>query len=211
MLKRFDDASLAAKLRAGIIENLRKRGGADKLLIVEGRYANHTLGDVSKELAQDPVTAAIGVIRIADPGVVSFNQSEADIARFMQQPWVMTGSDASGGHPRVYGSFARKYAKYTKSEKVISVRQFIERSSALTAETFGLTGRGHLRAGAFADLVVFDPNAYAERATYEAPTRTAQGVQTVVVNGVLAVDKGVLPGKAAGRALPHQPTAGTCR
>ena len=210
LLRRFDEAALADRLRAGITENLRKRGGADKLLIVEGKYLNRTLADVAKELGQDPVRAAIAVIRIGDPGVVSFNQSEADITKFMQQPWVMTGSDASGGHPRVYGSFARKYAKYTRAERAITLRQFIERSSALTADTFGLAGRGHLRAGAFADLVVFDPKTYAARATYEQPTLTAQGVRTVVVNGQVAVDKGALTGKAAGRALPHKPTPGTC-
>lgn len=211
LLRRFDDPALADKLRAGITENLRKRGGADKLLIVEGKYLNRTLADVAKELGQDPVRAAIAVIRINDPGVVSFNQSEADIAKFMQQPWVMTGSDASGGHPRIYGSFARKYAKYTRAERVITVRQFIERSSALTADTFGLAGRGHLRAGAFADVVVFDPRTYAARATYEQPTLTAQGVRTVLVNGVVAVDKGALAGKAAGRALGHKPIPGSCK
>ena len=210
LLKRFDDAALQAKLRAGVTENLRKRGGAGKLLIVEGKYRNQTLDQVAKALGQDPVSAAIAVIRIADPGVVSFNQSEADIASFMKQPWVMTGSDASGGHPRVYGTFARKYAKYVVADRVLGLRDFIERSSALTADTFGLTGRGHLRAQAFADVVVFDPRTYAARATYERPTELAQGVRAVVVNGVLAVDGGALTGKAAGRALPHRPTPGTC-
>jgi N-acyl-D-amino-acid deacylase len=211
LLKRFDDPALAEKLRAGVTENLRKRGGAEKLLIVEGKYANRTLADVAKELGQDPVAAAIAVIRIGDPGVVSFNQSEADITRFMQRPWVMTSSDASGGHPRVYGSFARKYAKYTRAERAITLRQFVERSSTLTADTFGLAGRGRLRSGAFADLVVFDPQTYAARATYEAPKLTAQGVRTVVVNGVVAVENGALTGKAAGRALVHKPTVGTCK
>jgi N-acyl-D-aspartate/D-glutamate deacylase len=129
----------------------------------------------------------------------------------MAMPWVMTSSDASGGHPRVYGSFARKYAKYTKEERAITLRQFIERSSALTADTFGLAGRGHLRSGAFADVVVFDPETYAARATYEQPKLLAQGVRTVVVNGVVALDNGAMTGKAAGRALAHKPTAGTCR
>jgi N-acyl-D-aspartate/D-glutamate deacylase len=211
LLKRFDDFALAERLRSGITENLRKRGGADKLLIVEGKYANRTLADAARELGQDPVNAAITVIRIGDSGVVSFNQSEADIKKFMAMPWVMTSSDASGGHPRVYGSFARKYAKYTKEERAITLRQFIERSSALTADTFGLAGRGHLRSGAFADVVVFDPETYAARATYEQPKLLAQGVRTVVVNGVVALDNGAMTGKAAGRALAHKPTAGTCR
>ncbi|WP_404334821.1 amidohydrolase family protein [Sphingomonas sp. MMS12-HWE2-04] len=211
LLKRFDDPALGARLRAGTAENLRKRGGAEKLLIVEGKYRNQTLAQVSTALGKDAVESAIAVIRIADPGVVSFNQSEADIAAFMQRPWVMTGSDASGGHPRVYGTFARKYAKYVVQDHVLSLRDFIERSSALTADTFKLEGRGHLRKGGFADLVVLDPRSYAARATYEAPTQLAQGVQTVVVNGVVAVDKGALTGAAAGRALPHRPTLGSCR
>ncbi|MDF7773952.1 amidohydrolase family protein [Sphingomonas sp. AOB5] len=210
LLKRFDDASQREKLRDGITENLRKRGGAEKLLIVEGKYLNRTLADVAKERNEDPVTAAISVIRIADPGVVSFNQSEDDIAAFMKMPWVMTGSDASGGHPRVFGSFARKYAKYVVAENVISLQDFIYRSSTLTADTFGLTKRGRIREGNFADIVVFDPKTYASQATYEQPRLLASGVRTVVVNGMLAVDNGAMTGKAAGRALPHKST-GTCK
>jgi len=211
LLKRFDDPALARRLRDGMIENLRKRGGAAKLLIVQGKYANRRLDDVARELRQDPVSAAISVIRIQDPRVVSFNQSEEDIAAFMRQPWVMTSSDASGGHPRVYGSFARKYRKYVVAEHVLTLREFIERSSALTADTFGLDGRGRLKPGGYADVVVFDPKRYAERATYEQPTLTAVGVRSVVVNGVLAVDGGQLTRRAVGRALKHRPTPGTCQ
>lgn len=211
LLKRFDDPAVADRLRDGIIENLRKRGGAAKLLIVEGKYAKRTLEDVARELRQDPVNAAISVIRIHDPRTVSFNQSEEDIGAFMRRPWVMTSSDASVGHPRVYGSFARKYRKYVAAEGVLTLREFIERSSALTADTFEIEGRGRLKPGAYADVVVFDPKRYAERATYEQPTLLADGVRTVVVNGLVAVDGGRLTGRAAGRALRHRPTPGSCR
>ena len=211
LLKRFADTSLDRKLRDGITENLRKRGGAEKLLIVEGLYKNRTLAAVAKDRGVDAVTAAIEVIKIADPGVVSFNQSEADIKAFMARPWVMTGSDASGGHPRVYGSFARKYAYYVKDQRALTLGQFIYRSATLTADTFGLAGRGRLTAGSFADVVVFDPKTYAAKATYEEPTLLASGVRSVVVNGVLAVDRGKMTGRAAGRALPHKPTPGSCR
>ncbi|MBX3565143.1 MAG: amidohydrolase family protein [Sphingomonas sp.] len=211
LLKRFADPGVELKLRDGIVENLRKRGGAEKLLIVEGRYKNQTLAAVAKARGEDAVTAAIEVIKIADPGVVSFNQAEPDIEAFMARPWVMTGSDASGGHPRVYGTFARKYDYYVKQRHVLTLGQFIYRSSTLTADTFGLTGRGRLSAGSFADIVVFDPKTYASRADYEHPTELAAGVRSVVVNGVLAVDKGKVTGKAAGRALPHKPTPGSCR
>jgi N-acyl-D-aspartate/D-glutamate deacylase len=181
------------------------------LLIVQGKFASRTLEDVARELAQDPVNAAISVIRIEDPRVVSFNQSEGDIVAFMRRPWVMTSSDASSGHPRVYGSFARKYRKYVVAEGVLTLREFIERSSALTADTFGLEERGRLKPGVYADVVVFDPKLYAERATYEQPTLPAAGVRAVVVNGALAVDGGRLTGRAAGRALKHRPTPRSCR
>ena len=211
LLKRFDDPALAGRLREGIVENLRKRGGPAKLLIVQGKYAKRTLAEVARQLRQDPVNAAISVIRIQDPRVVSFNQSEEDIAALMRRPWVITSYDSTGGHPRVYGSFARKYRKYVVDEHILTLREFIERSSALTADTFGIEGRGRLKPGAYADVVIFDPNRYAERATYEQPTLTARGVRTVLVNGVLTVDGGKLTGRAAGRALKHRPTPGSCR
>lgn len=210
LLRRFDDPALSPRLRAGMAENMRRRGGAAALLITQGAFKGRTLAEIARDRSEEPVVAAIAIIRSGDPAVASFNQSEPDIRAFMRRPWVMTGSDASAGHPRTYGSFARKYAKYVVAERVLTLRQFVERSSALAADTFGLAGRGRLEAGAFADVVIFDPRLYAARANYEQPTLAAAGVRTVLVNGILAVDKGVLTGRAAGRALPHRPTPGTC-
>ncbi|HYE28072.1 MAG TPA: amidohydrolase family protein [Allosphingosinicella sp.] len=211
LVGRLDDPRLAERLRADMAENLRRRGGAASLLITEGAFAGRTLAEVAKAGGEAAVPAAIAIIRTADPAVASFNQTEADIRTFMRRPWVMTGSDASAGHPRAYGSFARKYAKYVRSERVLTLRDFIERSSTLAADTFRLAGRGRLKPGAFADVVVFDPRRYAARATYRQPTLPAAGVSAVLVNGVLAVDHGALTGASAGRALPHAPTPGSCR
>ena len=136
--------------------------------------------------------------------------AESDIREFMRQPWTMTDSDASTAHPRIWGSFARKYAVYVKERKVITLREFIDRSSALTADWFGIKGRGHLTPGSYADVVVFDPATYAARATYEDPARPATGVKAVLVNGVPAVADGMLTGAAAGRALPHAAAKGAC-
>lgn len=210
MLRRFGDARLAARLRAEMADNLRRRGGAASLLITEGPHRGRTLAQLAGTAEADPIAAAIGVIRVGDPAVASFNQIEEDIAAFMRQPWVMTGSDASTGHPRAYGSFARKYAEYVVARRVLTLRAFIERSTALTADTFGIAGRGRLQPGAFADILVFDPARYAARATYEQPTQIATGVRTVLVNGVPAVENGALTGAAAGRGLARTPPAGTC-
>lgn len=211
MLARFDDPALQARLRADITENMRRRGGPGSLLIVEGKWRGQRLDAVAKAMDTDPVSAAIAAIRQADAATISFNMAESDIEAFMRQPWVMTDSDASTAHPRVYGSFARKYAVYVKQRKVLTTREFIDRSSATTADWFGLKDRGHLRAGAFADVVVFDPQTYAARATYESPEQTANGVRDVVVNGALAVADGQMTGTASGRALPHSPPAGACQ
>lgn len=211
LLRRFDDAAVAERLRNDMADNLRRRGGSASLLITEGEHRGKTLADVAGAVRLDPLAAAIAVIRVQDPSVASFNQTEADIAAFMRRPWVMTGSDASTGHPRAFGSFARKYSEYVVRRRVLTLRQFIERSTALTADTFGIEGRGRLRPGAFADIVVFDPRAYAARATYEQPTLLAAGVRTVLVNGIVAVDGGAPTGAAPGRALPQTPPAGTCQ
>lgn len=210
LLLRLDDGALAPRLRSDMAENLRKRGGPAALLITQGDLKGRTLADLTEAHGGDAVAAALAVIRVQDPPVASFNQNEGDIAAFMRRPWVMTGSDASPGHPRAYGSFARKYRKYVVEKRVLSLADFIHRSSTLAADTFKIEGRGRLQPGAFADIVVFDPTLYASRATYEQPTLLAAGVRTVIVNGAVAVDKGELTGKAAGRALPHKPTAGSC-
>ena len=209
LLRRFDDAALATRLRAEMADNLRRRGGAGALLITEGTHRGRRLAEVAG--TNDPIEAAISAIREADASVVSFNQTEADIETFMRQPWVMTSSDASDGHPRAFGSFARLYDEYVVRRRVLTLRAFIERSSARTADTFGLIDRGRLRPGAFADIVVFDPRTFAARATYEEPTELAAGVWAVFVNGVAAVENGALTGAASGRGLAHTPRAGSCR
>ena len=204
---RFGDPPTLARVRVDMAENMRKRGGADKLLLTT---RGKTLAAVAASLHGDPVAVAVALIREGDPAVISFNRREEDIARLVTQPWVMTGSDASPGHPRVDGTFARRYAVHVRQQRLLTLRPFIERSTALTADAFGLTGRGGLRPGNHADVMVFDPAGYAASAAYQQPNVLAASVRTVVVNGVLAVDGGALTGKAAGRAIAHVPPPGTC-
>ncbi|MBB5985462.1 N-acyl-D-amino-acid deacylase family protein [Sphingobium lignivorans] len=209
MLARFDDADTLERIKVEMRENMRRRGGADSLLITSGGpdISGKTLAQVGTDMGLDPVDAAVAILRKQSASVASFNQSEADIAAFMKRPWVMTSSDASTGHPRVYGSFARKYDKYVRQEQVVPLRDFIERSSRLTAEAFSLQGRGRLAAGSFADVLVFDPERYSARADYVQPTLFAKGVRFVFVNGGLAVEDGAPTGVSAGRALPRTATS----
>jgi N-acyl-D-aspartate/D-glutamate deacylase len=202
-----------ARMRPEIADNLRRRGGPASLLITSGppETEGKTLEAVAKTRGLDPIDAAIAILKERETGVASFNQREDDIAAFMRRPWVVTGSDASPGHPRYYASYARKYATYVKEKKVIDLRTFIDRSTAVTAAMFGLEGRGQLKPGAFADVIAFDPRTFAPRADYTHPTLFATGMRTVVVNGRLAVEDGAPTGIAGGRPLPHQPPAGSCK
>lgn len=206
MLARLDDP----RVREGMTDNLRRRGGAGSLLVAEGRWKGKRLQQIADETGTDPVSAALAVIRSGDVSVVSFNMAEADIAAFMRQPWTMTGSDASAGHPRSFGSFARKYAVYVKERQVLSLREFIDRSTAITADFFGIRDRGRLTVGSFADIAVLDPDTFAARATYEQPELTATGMRAVIVNGRVAVADGAPSGEAAGKALRHTPPPGSC-
>lgn len=208
MLKRFDDPALQARLHADMAENLRRRGGPESLAVVEGRWKGRKLADIARETRLDPVPAAIAAIKAGDTATISFNMDGGDIITFMRQPWVVTGSDASTGHPRAFGSFAEKYTVYVRESANLSLRDFIDRSSAVTADIFKLADRGRLKPGHFADIAVFDPQGYAARATFERPELTAVGMRYVLVNGTLAVDQGAVTGAAAGRALLHRPAQG---
>lgn len=212
MLGRFADEAALTRMLPEIADNLRRRGGPAAILITSGprSVSGKTLEAIAREQGSDPVTAAIAVLKLDEVGIASFNQSEADIAAFMQQPWVVTSSDASAGHPRYYASFARKYATYVKERKVIDLRSFIAASTIRTARIFGLTDRGELKPGAYADVIAFDPARFAPRADYAQPALFSRGMEVVVVNGQLAIEDGQPTGTAAGRPLPRQPKAGTC-
>jgi N-acyl-D-aspartate/D-glutamate deacylase len=209
MRARLADPALEARLRAEIAENIRGRGGPDAMLIVSGAHRGRKLGEAAAAMGVDAVEAARLIALGGDARIASFNMNEADVRAFMQRPWVVTSSDATPGHPRRFGSFAMKFARYVRDEQLLSIAEFVHRSSGLTAELFGIAERGFLREGYFADIVVFDPERFAARATYEEPELFAEGVRLVLVNGQFALD-GASEGALAGRGLAKTPTAGTC-
>jgi N-acyl-D-amino-acid deacylase len=212
-LKRLADPSLGPKIRTEMTENMRRRGGADSLLLTRTRVQEaqgKTLAEIAKIWNVDPIEAAVRILQQGGAGVASFNQSEADIKAFMHQPWVMTSSDGSEGHPRKYASFAEKYAKYVKTEKTVSMTDFVHRSTGLTADTFGLTGRGYLKPGYHADVVVLDPATYAPKATYVQPELLSVGAEQVLVNGKFVVRDGKPTDALPGKGVLRTPTAGSC-
>jgi len=204
LLERIKDTKLRPRLLVEMEANLKRRNGAEAILITRSRdrqLIGKTLGALALERKKSPVETALEIITNGGAGIASFNMSEKDIENFMKQSFVMTGSDGSTGHPRKYGTFPRKLREYVFAKKLISLPFAVRASSALTAETFNIPERGRLRVGYFADVIVFDPKTITDRATYEQPETLATGMKYVVINGKIAVDDGKYTGILAGRAL----------
>ncbi|WP_287407801.1 amidohydrolase family protein [Sphingopyxis sp.] len=214
LLKRLDDPATLARIRDEMQENLRRRGGPGALLLIaEGfPWTGKTLAAVASEWKMDSRDAALRIIRQSieakiggqkggGTAVASFNMAQADVDLLMQQPWMVTSSDGSDGHPRMFATFPEKYARYVRERRVIDVATFIRQSTGRTADIYKLDRRGYLRPGFFADIVVLDPAGYAPRADYVRPRELSVGVQSLFVNGALALDEGRTTGVAAGRAL----------
>lgn len=200
-LERLRDARILAEIRNDMQENLRRRGGAESLLILVANdpdLAGMTLAEAAETRSKDPIDTAIDIMSEGATRVASFNMHADDIKAFMRQEWVMTSSDGTDGHPRKYASFPKKYRDYVMNEQVISLEEFVYRSSGLAAETFGLNERGRIEIGYAADLVAFDPEHYAPMASFSDWDAPSRGVVHSIINGQLVIRDGeytgVLPG-----------------
>jgi N-acyl-D-aspartate/D-glutamate deacylase len=204
---RIADAPTRERMLTEMRDNLRRRGGDSTLLLTGGSAAarphiGKTLKQVATEKGKPAVETALEMIRDGlDMSVASFNMNERDIETFMKDPFVMTSSDGSGGHPRLFGTYPRKIRRYVLDKPVITMERMIQSSSQQVAEVYGIANRGSLRTGYFADVIVFDPATIREQATYEEPERLSTGMRWVFVNGQLAVDEGRPTGVTAGRGL----------
>jgi len=155
LLKRLDDPATLVRIREEMAENMRRRGGAASLLLISQgfEWTGKTLEELARAWQADPRDAALRIIRDSisgraagrqgrGTGVASFNMAQADVDLLMQQPWVITSSDGSDGHPRMFASFPEKYVRYVKERPVVSLNDFIRRSTGLTADIYRLAGRG---------------------------------------------------------------------
>jgi N-acyl-D-aspartate/D-glutamate deacylase len=222
LLKRLDDPATLARIRSEMADNMRRRGGAKSLLLIaQGfEWTGKTLEEVAQAWQIEPRDAALRIIRDSVAGreagkqgrgtsVASFNMAQADVDLFMRQPWVVTSSDGSDGHPRMFATFPEKYVRYVKDRPVISLGDFIHRSTGRTADIYKLDRRGYLRSGYQADVAVIDPAGFAPRADYVHPRELSVGVSKLFVNGTLALDNGKATGALPGRVL-LRPTPANC-
>jgi N-acyl-D-aspartate/D-glutamate deacylase len=193
-------------------ENIRRRGGPRSIVIASGRgapqMAGKNLEEIAKSRGVEPEQAAVDIVLGGGASIVSFNMSEDDIERIMRQPWTMGSSDgglvapgASQPHPRNNGAFPRRIARYVRERQAVTLEHAIRTMTSLPAHVFGFTGRGEIREGAYADLVIFDPAKVVDRATYQSPHQMAEGIDWAIVNGKIARREGEFTGVRAGRVL----------
>jgi N-acyl-D-aspartate/D-glutamate deacylase len=208
LLQRIADAPTRERMLAEMRDNLRRRGGDSTLLLTGGggaaarQHIGKTLKQVAAEKGTPAVETALELIRtVGSMSVASFNMNDQDIETFMKDPYVMTSSDGSGGHPRLYGTYPRKIRHYVLDKPVITMERMIQSSSGQVVEVYGIRERGLIRTGFFADVIVFDPRTIRDEATYVEPQRLATGMRWVFVNGHAAVADGTPTGALAGRGL----------
>jgi dihydroorotase/N-acyl-D-amino-acid deacylase len=163
--------------------------------------------------AQRPWTEtliALVLVEQARVDKITFSMSDANVAMQLAQPWVIIGSDAEAHdpakaqgmtHPRAYGTFARMLGKYVREDHVLTLEDAVRKMSSATAARLGIRDRGTLKAGMFADVVVFDPATIIDKATYAQPHQMAIGVDLVLVNGVPVWRDGAPTNAMPGRAL----------
>ncbi|MEM7221550.1 MAG: D-aminoacylase [Pseudomonadota bacterium] len=145
------------------------------------------------------------VDRLHPAGAIYWSMDEADIERIIAYSRTMIGSDGLPGaphpHPRLWGTFPRVLARYVRERGVLSLEEAVHRMTGLTAQTFGLKDRGTLAPGHFADIVIFDPASVRDRATFEQPKQTAEGIVLVLVNGTPVWRDGAHSGATPGAFL----------
>jgi N-acyl-D-amino-acid deacylase len=176
------------------------------------KYVGKGVRQIAAEQGADPVDVVFQIQRDGGASVVNFALSEDDVRYVMTVPWVATGSDGSARfpsptacpHPRNFGTFPRKVGLYAIREKVLPLAQAIRSCSGLAADVLGLADRGYLRPGAAADVVVFDPETFIDRATFEKPQVYSTGVRYLFVAGQVALEDGKPSETLHGRAIRHR-------
>ncbi len=171
------------------------------------------LSEIAKLWNKDPMDALFDFL-IEDPstGVAVFGMSQSDVTLALQQPWVAIDNDSSGTspggilgqehpHPRAYGTFPRILRKYVREDKALTLEDAIRKMSALPAQRLRLTDRGVLKAGMWADMVIFDPATVRDVATFDNPNQLSQGMDYVLVNGVPVIDHAKMTGTLPGKVL----------
>src|SRR5262249_4369245 len=231
LLERLKDPATRERLKKDIKEGIpgwynhyTAVGGDWSRMLISGRgsYEGLTMDRVialksqGKNPPPDPLDVLFDVLIEQDGSVptVYAHHNEKDMTLALAQPWCSIGSDGSAyaiegalrrgnPHPRNFGTFPRVLGVYVREKGVLRLEDAVRKMTSLNAAKLGLRDRGVLRPGAFADVTIFDPAKVIDKSTYTAPFQYNEGIEYVVVNGKLVLDRGTHTGAMPGRALPR--------
>jgi N-acyl-D-aspartate/D-glutamate deacylase len=227
MLGRLKDPALRPRLEQEILHGIpgsdwynhyTATGDWDGMLLVSlrnpeyRRFQGKRMSEVIRTLGKPPVDVLVELL-IANGGSVStiyFHHSEEDMRYALKQPFVSIGSDGTAvsaekatghPHPRYYGTFPRVLGRYVREEKLLTLEDAVRKMTSANAAKIHLYDRGLLRPGQWADVTVFDPKTAIDKATFENPHQYAEGIEYVLVNGKLVLDRGRPTGARPGTIL----------
>jgi len=219
LVERMRDPVLLGRIKAYAANQIRIRVGEDLALIqvstyqVEPSYAGKTLKDILEQRGIAPslengIDLVIEMYLAGEPMVIYHYINEDDIKTIMRSPYVAVVTDGhvceygkDSPHPRSYGTFARVLGRYVREEQVITLEEAVRKMTSLPADRLGLTDRGVLKAGNWADITIFSEERVADTATFFEPHQYAAGIDYVIVNGEVTVEKGAHTGAAGGQIL----------
>jgi len=224
--RRLANPALKDSITRGIVDNiLNDRGGGDLSRVQFSRVPwdktleGKTLKDwaARRQLAPTPENGALLVLEAMKNGggnAIYHVLDEQDVRRIMVHPQTMIASDGrlsqpgdGHPHPRAYGTFPRVLGAYVRKQQLMPLETAVHKMTGMPAARLGLADRGVLRVGAYADVVVFDARTVKDQSTFAAPHQYPVGIETVIVNGVVAVKGGVPTGARVGRVLTHASSA----
>ena len=194
-----------------VARGLADVGGAKNITITSCRahpdYEFKTMQEIADAQKVTPVDLYMQIVRDGGAGVVCHSMIEPDIRTFYQRPWVMVSSDGGIGsrHPRGAGTFPRVLGQFVRQKHWFTLQEAIRKMTSLPAWRLGLSDRGLIRRGYKADLVLFDPTAVIDRATFQQPLRISAGINRVFVNGIEVWNNEKVTGERPGRPLRHMP------
>jgi len=219
-LSRLKDPALEARIRAHVDEQREKLGSWANVVISSvasdknRRLQGLDIARAAQAAGLDPYVFMKNLIleERDQVGMVTFIMNEDNLKRILAHPLVGVGCDGSAvapygilsrdkPHPRSYGTFPRTLGRYVREEKLLPLEAMIRKITSVPAARFGFAGRGALKAGYHADLVVFDPEKIEDRATFTDPHRYPDGIRCVIVNGRVTVADNRHTGELAGQVL----------
>ena len=219
-LKRLTDPSMRKKVAEAVAANYPDPASWQRIVVscVPGaankRYEGKCVAEIARLSGSDPISAVFDLLTAEklDVDAIIFSMCEENLREILTWPFVAIGSDASfrcpegplsegKPHPRAYGTFSRVLRRYVREQGVLGLVEALRKMTLLPAQRAGLARRGAIEKGWFADIVVFDPAAVEDRATFEDPHQCSKGIEYVFVNGKMAVNQGVPLGGLHGAIL----------